>query len=81
MDTTNEDRIKEWIACWKRAGAELESLKRAELPSISTTQALLNLAGAFESCRQHCSPRPSSGLVEQQAWFQKYHDLQKDRES
>lgn len=62
---------RRWAAGWRRAGARLRELKRAELRSISTEEALRNLAGAFESCRQHFQPKPGSGLVEQQRWFQK----------
>jgi hypothetical protein len=65
---TQEDR---WVAGWKRAGLRLRRLKEAELQAVSTAQALRNLASAFESCRRHFPPRPSSGLVEQQRWFQK----------
>lgn len=63
---------KEWVQCWQRAGVELERLRQAELPGISTSQSLLALADAYESCRLHFPPQPYSGLVEQQAWFQKY---------
>jgi hypothetical protein len=31
----------------------------------------LNLGDAFESCRLHFTPPPTSGLVEQQEWFQR----------
>ena len=70
-------QMKQWVETWQRAGVELERIRREELPLVSTMQALLNLSGAFESCRQHFTPRASSGLIEQQAWFQKYRDLEK----
>ena len=76
MNQKTEIHMKHWIDCWKQAGSEMDTLKQAELSSISTMQALQNLSGAFESCRLHCPLRPSSGLVEQQAWFQKMYDMQ-----
>jgi hypothetical protein len=63
--------IHEWVACWKRAGVELERLRREELSHVDTQQALQNLASAFESCRLHHKPALTSGLVEQQRWFRK----------
>lgn len=76
MNPKPHPHMKQWVDCWKQAGAEMDALKEAELASISTMQALQNLAGAFESCRQHFPLRPSSGLVEQQAWFQKMYARQ-----
>jgi hypothetical protein len=77
MDDEKCAQMKQWVETWKQAGIELERLRREELPLVSTMQALLNLSDAFESCRLHFPPRPSSGLVEQQAWFQKYRTLHK----
>ncbi len=67
-DTTTALR---WVEGWKRAGRRLRELKKSDLMMVSTEQALWNLAGAFESCRRHFTPRPDSGLVEQQRWFQR----------
>ena len=49
----------------------MEQLRREELPHTDTQQSLLSLASAFESCRLHYKPLPTSGLVEQQYWFRK----------
>jgi hypothetical protein len=65
------EREKQWVAAWKRAGVKLAELEREELRNIDTQQALLNLADAYESCRLHHQPSPTSGLVEQQRWFRK----------
>ena len=80
MTPHHESHMKKWIDCWKRAGSEMDALKQAELSSISTMQALQNLSGAFESCRLHFPLRPSSGLVEQQAWFKKMYDMQQNEQ-
>jgi hypothetical protein len=72
MDKEKMAQMKQWVETWQRAGIELEKIRQAELPLVSTSQSLLALADAYESCRLHFSPHPYSGLIEQQAWFQKY---------
>ena len=49
----------------------MEELRREELRHTDTQQSLMSLAGAFESCRLHYQPLPTSGLVEQQRWFRR----------
>ncbi len=71
MDSGQSTRVLGWIEGWRQAGRRLRELKKSELRDISTTEALQNLSGAFESCRLHFAPRPTSGLVEQQRWFRK----------
>ncbi len=61
--------LREWVLRWKRVGPVLEEIHREGLQNISTSQALQNLAGAFESARLHFSPAKSSGLVTQQKLF------------
>jgi hypothetical protein len=70
-ESSKSATARRWVEGWKRAGSRMRELNRAELQNISTEQALQNLAGAFESCRLHFAPRPTSGLVEQQRWFRK----------
>jgi hypothetical protein len=71
MVDSGADRIRQWVACWKNAGLRLESLRREQLRQVDTQTSLCVLAGAFESCRLHYEPLPTSGLVEQQRWFQR----------
>jgi hypothetical protein len=71
MNDPETERLRQWAACWKRAGARMEELRREELRHTDTQQSLMSLAGAFESCRLHYKPLPTSGLVEQQRWFRK----------
>jgi hypothetical protein len=71
MTNAEAARDRDWVACWGRAGTRMQSLRREQLRTIDTPQALLNLASAFESCRLHHRPAPSSGLIEQQRWFRK----------
>ena len=71
MQSDSTGEMKRWVETWKKAGPELEAIRRRELREIDTQRALINLADAFESCRLHFTPAPTSGLVEQQAWFKK----------
>lgn len=80
MDEQQKQRIQQWIAGWQQAGQTMAHLRAAELPLTSTVESLLALADAYESCRLHFSPEPSSGLIEQQAWFQKYRILQEQHD-
>jgi hypothetical protein len=66
-DSTND--MKRWVETWKKAAPALSAIRRRELREVDTQTALINLAEAFESCRLHFTPAPTSGLVEQQAWF------------
>jgi hypothetical protein len=63
--------LETFVENWRRLGPELERIQRQELKNISTPQALQNLAGAFEDCRRRFKPKPTSGLVELQAWLKK----------
>jgi hypothetical protein len=71
MKDCETEALRRWVACWKAAGARMEELRRERLRHIDTQQSLMNLADAFESCRIHRQPRPTSGLVEQQRWFRR----------
>ena len=69
---SKKELAEKWVETWKRAGPELEKIRRAELRKVSTQQALMNLSDVFEYTRLHFKPRPGSGLVAQQAWFQRF---------
>jgi hypothetical protein len=75
MNDLEKSRVKQWIEGWKQTSLQLERLKLAELPTVSTPKSLLALADAYESCRLHFSPGPYSGLIEQQCWFKKYRAM------
>jgi len=56
---------KQWIAAWRRAGPELERIRRAELQALDDA-AGYKLLGATNV--QH----PQSGLVTFQAWMMRH---------
>jgi hypothetical protein len=69
---TNPDDalLRRWVDTWRRAGIELERIRRAELQSIDTQEAVRHL---FEGFVPTPGP-PTSGLVEQQVWFTRLRD-------
>jgi hypothetical protein len=70
------EREKQWMDAWRRAGERLAEFERDELPATDTQKSLMNLADAYESCRLHHPPEPTSGLVEMQRWFKKLRERQ-----
>ena len=66
---------KRWVETWRRAGEELERLRRAEIASIDTREAIRQIFGSRGGSdgASHGpalpAPSPTSGLIEQQAWF------------
>jgi hypothetical protein len=59
------------MAKWHEVERQKLELRRAELPLVDTEEAIASFDGLFEDAIANCPPRPTSGLVEQQAWFAK----------
>jgi hypothetical protein len=59
--------LRRWVETWRRAGEELERLRRAEIASIDTREAIRHIFGSHGPAFP--APSPTSGLIEQQAWF------------
>jgi hypothetical protein len=70
MPTPDGDELlKRWVATWRRAGVELEELRRREIESVDTQQAIRQI---FSGPWPDLPPAPAtSGLIEQQAWFRR----------
>ncbi|MGA2116941.1 MAG: hypothetical protein ABSH56_19555 [Bryobacteraceae bacterium] len=58
---------RRWVETWRRAGEELERLRRIEIESVDTQEAVRQIFGGAAVAVP--APSPTSGLVEQQAWF------------
>jgi hypothetical protein len=58
---------KRWVETWRRAGEELARLRRAEIESIDTREAIRQIFGSDGPALR--APSPTSGLIEQQACF------------
>lgn len=61
---------RRWVAAWKGAGPALEKLRREELQRLDPYEAIALLCGAADYRDEPRAPKPTSGLVEQQRWFQ-----------
>ena len=73
MDQAQVEReqLRHWVDTWRRAGEELDEIRRREIQSLTdegTREAIRQLFGTGESI-DTVPPRTTSGLVEQQAWF------------
>jgi hypothetical protein len=62
---------KRWVQIWKKAGPELERLRRDELRRLAPEHSIELLCGPADYTVPPRAPKPTSGLVEQQRWFMK----------
>lgn len=62
---------RRWVRTWQEAGPELEQIRRDELRRLDTRQAIALLCGPADYTIPPRAPKPTSGLIEQQRWFQK----------
>ena len=60
---------KKWMAAWRRAGPEMERIRRSEIRRADTQKAIQVLDDAFQSALLHQGGDACSGLVEQQRHF------------
>jgi len=72
----DESLHRRWVDTWRRAGEELERLRRAEIESVDTREAVRQIFGS----EMPASPAaPTSGLVEQQAWFARLRPVAREQ--
>ena len=65
-----KEQLRLWVETWKRAGPELEAIRRRELREMTDQQASAAAADLLMFPLPHDMPlRPGSGLVEQQRRF------------
>jgi hypothetical protein len=65
---------KTWAAIWKRAGGELEAIRRREIRCVDTQRAMHSFGDAFEAAVLHQLLAGSSGMVEMQRLFSRVAD-------
>jgi hypothetical protein len=70
MDRDRE-LLRQWVEAWRRAGPELEEIRRREIESVDTGEAIRQIFGSSEALLRNLPASTTSGLVEQQAWFAK----------
>lgn len=62
--------IERWVTTWREARAALQEQKRLELEQLPTPRALAELAAAFDHALRQAPASDTSGLIEQQRYFQ-----------
>ncbi len=62
--------MRRWVETWKRAGPELEAIRRREIREADNVQVVATLRGSINLATK-LPVRPSSGLVEMQRLFAK----------
>lgn len=70
MSSQNPRDLERWVAIWRDAAPALDEQSRLELQQLDTATALRQLAAAFELALANALPSDTSGLVEQQRYFQ-----------
>jgi len=68
--STDRALIARWVATWREAEPALAEQKRRELEQLATPRALSELAAAFAHAQQRASLSDTSGLIDQQRYFQ-----------
>ena len=71
MTSGERVEMKRWVDTWKKAGPLLELQREEEVRRSDTIQAFAFFAGMPLHNLKNFPPEPTSGLVEQQSWFQK----------
>lgn len=66
--------IGESVAAWSRAGPELERVRRENIRRTDTMRDLRAFRGLAVAALRASGGAASSGLVEQQAWFQRLRE-------
>jgi hypothetical protein len=69
MTEEERRRIKEWVEAWKRAGPILEEERREQIRKTDTMRDLALFDCDLRFLLRTARPKPTSGLVEQQALF------------
>jgi hypothetical protein len=71
MSEQEKTRARQCIEAWRRAGPELDRMRREDIRRADTPAAIRAFDGLFESVVRDFPPKPMSGLVEQQRWFRR----------
>jgi len=71
MQHAEDHKLHAWVTRWKKASHALEEIRRCEIIQDDLVSTIEILEDAFHSALCHYPPSPTSGLVEQQYWFNK----------
>jgi hypothetical protein len=65
------EMIRQWVETWREASPKLEAIRHREIREADNLKTLALLESAFNQALRRAAPRPTSGLVEMQAWLAK----------
>ena len=71
MQDQDEQRNREWVENWAKAGPKLEAIRRRELRAMTCEERIRAIDTLLQIGCRFAKPRTSSRLVEQQRLFQK----------
>jgi len=69
MTSEEKARARLCVEAWRRAGPELERMRRQDIRHADTARSIPAFDGLFEGAVREFPPKPTSGLVEQQLCF------------
>lgn len=73
LATTPEEQ-RQWMAQWREAAIAMEESRHRELTSLTQEEALRASEAVQSFTKPWRRPEPRNGLVEQQAWFQRWFE-------
>jgi hypothetical protein len=71
METSDQDRLRDWVRNWQVVGPELERMRREDIRHANTQHSIQLFDLAFKAALQNTPPRHNSGLVEFQKLLRK----------
>jgi hypothetical protein len=71
METSDRDRLRDWVRNWQVVGPELERMRREDIRRANTQDSIQLFDLAFKAALQNTPPRNNSGLVEFQRLLRK----------
>jgi|LSQX01.1.fsa_nt_gb hypothetical protein len=72
MSGAEKEQYRRFVEHWKRAGPELERIRREELRALDTRKAIAGIDALVDIAIRHGKPRETSGLAERQRWLLEY---------
>lgn len=72
MSDNEKALTREWIERWQKVGPLLEEINLASVEQQSLSEIIPRFNTAFRMALKNNPPRTTSGLVEQQAIFQRW---------
>ncbi len=71
MTDWHKDPVRAWAENWARVGPQLDAIRRRELEAMTDAERFAMIDDLLDIAFRFARPRTTSGLVEQQRWFQK----------